>query len=62
MLRLLLVPTYSWQDILIDFITHLECSKGYNTILVIIDRLIKIKHFILYKGTYNIEETARLYL
>jgi hypothetical protein len=45
-----------------DFITHLPNSYGYNTILVIIDRLTKIKHFIHYKTTYNSKKIARLYV
>jgi hypothetical protein len=45
-----------------NFITHLPNSYGYNAILVIIDRLIKMKHFIHYKKTCNSEEIARLYV
>jgi hypothetical protein len=35
-----------------NFITHLPNSYDYDAILVIIDRLIKIKHFIYCKKTY----------
>jgi transposase InsO family protein len=45
-----------------DFITHLPNSYSYDAILVIIDRLTKIKHFIYYKKIYNSEKIARLYV
>ncbi|KAG0161693.1 hypothetical protein PDIDSM_5323 [Penicillium digitatum] len=44
-----------------DFITHLPLSYGYDAILVVVDRLTKMKHFIHCKGTCNAEEVARLY-
>jgi transposase InsO family protein len=45
-----------------DFITHLPNNYSYDAILVIIDRLIKMKHFIYCKRTCNSEEIARLYV
>jgi hypothetical protein len=45
-----------------DFITHLPNSYSYDAILVVIDRLIKMKHFIHCKKTYNFEKIARLYV
>ncbi|CAJ2512148.1 Uu.00g051630.m01.CDS01 [Anthostomella pinea] len=60
-LRPLLIPQRAWQDILMDFITHLSNSYGYDTILVVVDRLTKMKHFIHCKGTCDSEEVARLY-
>lgn len=60
-LRPLPVPERSWQDISMDFVTHLPPSRGYDAILVVVDRLTKMKHFILCKGTCNAEEVARLY-
>lgn len=60
-LRPLPVPERSWQDISMDFITHLPPSHGYDAILVVVDRLTKMKHFITCKGTCNAEEVARLY-
>ncbi|CAJ2502650.1 Uu.00g100440.m01.CDS01 [Anthostomella pinea] len=49
---------YYWPD----FITHLPDNYGYNAILVVVDRLTTMKHFIHYKGTYDSEEVARLYV
>ncbi|KAG0153515.1 hypothetical protein PDIDSM_2168 [Penicillium digitatum] len=39
----------------------LPLSYGYDAILVVVDRLTKMKHFIHCKGTCNAEEVARLY-
>ena len=44
-----------------DFITYLPESNGYDAILVVVDRLTKMKHFMACKGTYDAEEVARLY-
>ncbi|KAG0158414.1 hypothetical protein PDIDSM_5928 [Penicillium digitatum] len=60
-LRQLPVPERAWQDISMDFITHLPLSYGYDAILVMVERLTKMKHFIHCKGTCNAEEVARLY-
>jgi len=40
------VPERSWQYILVDFITKLPVFKGYDLILVICDRFLKISHFV----------------
>jgi transposase InsO family protein len=45
-----------------DFITHLPNNYGYDAILVVIDRLTKMKHFIYCKKTCNSKEIARLYV
>jgi hypothetical protein len=45
-----------------DFIIYLPDSYNYDAILVIIDRLTKMKHFIHYKKTCNFEKIARLYV
>ena len=46
--KLVPMPTgeKSWEEIAMDFIGELLDSKGYNTILVITDRFIKIQHYI----------------
>ncbi len=45
-----------------DFITHLPQSQGYNSILVVVDQLTKIRHLLPYKATCNTQDTARLFL
>lgn len=45
-----------------DFVTHLPVSRGYDAIMVIVDRLTKMRHFIPCKGTCDSEEAARLFI
>jgi transposase InsO family protein len=61
-LKPLPIPERAWRDISMDFITHLPLSQGYDAVLVIVDRLTKMRHLIPCKATCNSEETARLYL
>jgi len=35
-----------WTHILADFITKLPLAQGYDSILVVVDRLTKMVHFI----------------
>ncbi|PTU22187.1 hypothetical protein P175DRAFT_0435134, partial [Aspergillus ochraceoroseus IBT 24754] len=46
----------------IDFIIYLLLSNSYNTILVIINYLIKIKYFLSYIKIINTKEVTNLYL
>jgi hypothetical protein len=61
-LRPLPVPERPWKDISMDFITHLTPSNGFDAILVIVDRLTKMKHFIPCKSTCSAEDVAHLYV
>ena len=36
-----------WQHILVDFITKLLVSRGYDSILVVCDRFLKMSHFVM---------------
>ena len=40
------VPEKPWQHISVDFITKLPISKGYDSILVVCDRFLKMSHFV----------------
>jgi len=40
------IPEKPWMHILVDFITKLPLAQGYNAILVVVDQLTKIVHFI----------------
>ncbi len=52
-LKTLEVPQGPWQDISMDFIEELPKSSGYNSILVVVDRLTKWAVFIPTKTTLN---------
>jgi len=40
------IPEKPWIHILADFITKLPLAQGYDLILVVVDRLTKMMHFI----------------
>ena len=46
LLRLLPVPDAPWRDISVDFVGPLPLSDGYNLIMVVVDRLTKMHHYI----------------
>ena len=50
-----------WMHILVDFITKLLLVQKYNSILVVVDRLIKIVHFIPTTEKISVEGLARLF-
>lgn len=46
-----------------DFVTGLLCTQqGYDSILVIMDRLMKSVHFLSVKTTYVVKKYERVYL
>jgi len=50
-----------WTHILADFITKLPLAQGYDSILVVVDRLTKIVHFIPTTEKTSAEGLARLF-
>jgi transposase InsO family protein len=46
LLRPLPIPERRWQDLSVDFIVDLPDSRGYTNILVVVDRLTKMRHLI----------------
>jgi len=45
-----------------DFITRLPWSNGFNAILIVVCRLTKMHHLILYRDTYTAEQLADLFV
>jgi len=55
-------PDRPWKSIAIDFITDLPKSEGYDTILVVIDRLTKRDHFIPYSKDLDAQQFTHLFM
>jgi hypothetical protein len=54
LLQPLKIPVWKWEKIGMDFIVGLPCTRdGYDSIWIIVDRLIKVAHFIPVKTTYT---------
>jgi len=56
------VPEKPWKLISMDFITDLPKSKGYDAILVVIDRLTKMSHFVPYNKDMNARQFAKTFI
>jgi hypothetical protein len=54
LLQPLKVSKWKWEEISMDFIVGLPCTRdGYDSIWVIVDRLTKVAYFIPVKTTYS---------
>jgi len=47
------IPNQVWDDIALDFITHLPLSRGYTSIMVVVDGLSKFAHLISLKNSFT---------
>jgi len=61
-LQQLPIPERPWNSIFMDFIEKLPSSSGFDTILVIVDRLSKQAIFIPTHNTITSAELARLFV
>lgn len=61
-LRPLPVPNQRWKDISMDFVTGLPMSDGKDAILVVVDRLTKMRHFVATTIEASAETVADLYV
>jgi len=55
------IPEKPWTHISADFITKLPLAQGYDSILVVVDRLTKMVHFIPTTEKMSAEGLARLF-
>ena len=55
------IPEKPWTHISADFITKLPLAQEYNLILVVVDRLTKMVHFIPTTEKTSAEGLARLF-
>ncbi|MCH81864.1 hypothetical protein A2U01_0002657 [Trifolium medium] len=62
LLQPLPIPNRVWEDLSIDFITGLPKSKGYEAILVVVDRFSKYVHFVPLKHPYTAKIIAEIFV
>lgn len=59
LLQPLLIPTLVWNDVTMDFITHLPSSQGFTVIIVVVDRLMNAAYFGALKSRFTAEKIAQ---
>jgi len=55
------IPEKAWTHISADFITKLPLAQGYDAILVVVDQLTKMAHFVPTTERTSTEGLARLF-
>nr|GEV90791.1 putative reverse transcriptase domain-containing protein [Tanacetum cinerariifolium] len=57
------IPEWKWEKITMDFVTKLpKTTNGYDTIWMIVDRLIKSAHFLPMRENDPMEKLMKLYI
>ena len=59
LLQPLEIPSQAWEQISIDFVKGLPKYEGFDTILVVVDKMTKFSHFITLAHPFNATEVAR---
>ena len=62
LLQPLPIPGEVWEEISMNFIFKLPKSNGYDSILVVVDRLSKYDHFIPLRHPYSVKSVADVFV
>ena len=63
LLRPLSVLEWKWEVISMDFITRLSMTwRQHDSIMVVLDKLIKATHFIPVKSTHKTDDIAKIFM
>lgn len=62
LLQPLPVPSHAWQTVSLDFVEGLPKSKGYNCILVVVDKFSKYAHFLPLAHPFTALQVAKLFM
>ena len=63
LLQPLEVAEWKWENVMMDFVTHFpRTQQRYDAVLVIVDRLTKLAHFLTVRMTFTLERFCRLYI
>ena len=62
LLQPLAIPNQVWEDITMDFITHLPSSHGKTVIWVIVDRFSKYAHFLPLPPKFTVASIAPIFI
>jgi len=61
LLQSLPIPEGLWGSVSMDFMVNLPPSRGFDAIMVVVDRFNKMAHFIPTKDEATTQETSRLF-
>jgi hypothetical protein len=61
LLQPLPIPEGLWESVSMDFMVSLPPSRGFDAIMVVVDRFSKMAHFIPTKESATAQETGRLF-
>jgi hypothetical protein len=56
------VPPRPWHTVGLDYLTHLLESNGFNNVVIVVDHLTRMAHFLPCTETVIAEETTTLFL
>ena len=62
LLQPLPIPAQAWERVTVDFVEGLPRSKGYNSILVGVDKLTRYAHFIPLRHPFSVLQVAKAYM